>query len=88
MYKKVQTGVNLETYLIANLRLKEQTEIDEAVQYWTTLIQNAAWQATPAVNRKQQQNHNVPLYIREMVMEKNEHAEGGKHQEIYKTELI
>jgi hypothetical protein len=52
-----------------NFRLKEEREIDEAVQYWTTLIQNAAWRATPDVNNKQQQYHNVPLHIRELVVE-------------------
>jgi hypothetical protein len=52
-----------------NIRLKEQIDIDEAVQYWTTLIQNAAWHATPAAN-KQQENYNVPMHIREMVVEK------------------
>jgi hypothetical protein len=58
-------GNILNSNININLRLTEQTEIDEAVQYWTTLIQNAAWQATHVVNKKQQQNHNVPLYILE-----------------------
>jgi hypothetical protein len=42
--------------------LKEQIDIDEAVQYWTSLIQNAAWHATLAAN-KQQQNYNVPCIL-------------------------
>jgi hypothetical protein len=60
----INSNINL------NLRLKEEQGIDEAVQYRTTLIQNAAWRATPEVNNKQQHHHNVPLHIRELVVEK------------------
>jgi hypothetical protein len=55
-----------------HLSLKEQTEIDDAVQHWTTLIQIAAWRATPVANKTHQLNPNVPLQIREMVVEKRQ----------------
>ena len=56
--------------MILNLRLKEDREVDAAVQYFTELIQKAAWQATLIKNVRTQKDLNVPLHIRELVIDK------------------
>lgn len=53
-----------------NLRIKENHEIEEAVQYLTNLLQDAARKATPAQNRTLPDNKNIPLHIKELVQEK------------------
>jgi hypothetical protein len=70
-----------------NIKLKEQIDIDEAIQYWTTLIQNAAWYATPAANIP---NNRITMYLCILVKwswKNEEHAESGKHHEIYRTKV-
>jgi hypothetical protein len=67
-----QFGDLIENNINLQLRLKERPEIDDAVQYWTTLVQHAAWQATPVPNKTPHKTLNVPLHIREMVVEKRQ----------------
>jgi hypothetical protein len=50
-----------------NIRLKEHQDLEEAVNYITTLIQTAAWISTPERKTITQEAHNVPLHIRELV---------------------
>jgi hypothetical protein len=45
---------------------KEPNELDRVTQYFTTLIQEAAWYSTPAPNKE----NNILLHIRELVTEK------------------
>jgi hypothetical protein len=47
-----------------NLRLKENQDLENAVDYITKLIQTAAWISTPERNKTTQGAHNVPLHIR------------------------
>jgi hypothetical protein len=66
MYKNTdwnKFGDIIDSYINLTLKLKEQNEIDEAVQQWTTIIQSAAWHATPGINTKLQLTHNVPLQV-------------------------
>jgi len=52
------------------LRIKECTELDEAIQYFTTLVQAAAWYSIPLPHATTKHADNTPLYIREHVAEK------------------
>lgn len=52
-----------------NLRLKTPEEIEDAVQYLTELLQNAAWKATPIQDQKDNYT-NIPLHIKELLLEK------------------
>ena len=53
-----------------NIRLKETTELEEAVQHLTTLIQEDAWLSTPERKKSIQETNNITLHIRELVYEK------------------
>lgn len=53
-----------------NLRIKENNDIEEAVQYLTTSIQKAAWDSTPPQKHVLPDNKNIPLHIKELVQEK------------------
>jgi len=52
------------------LRIKERAELDEATQYFTTLLQAAAWHSTPPSFAKSKPVNNTPLHIRELIAEK------------------
>lgn len=60
----------LNTSLNLNIRLKEPADIEEAVQYLTTTLQDAAWIATPMDDISHPEVNNIPLYIKELVQEK------------------
>jgi hypothetical protein len=53
--------------IILNLRLKENQELEDAVDYITKLIQTAAWISTAERKKTTQEAHNVPMHIRELV---------------------
>jgi hypothetical protein len=53
------------------IRIKETDELDQATQFFTTLIQEAAWYSTPTPLDKTNNTHNIPLHIRELVTEKH-----------------
>jgi hypothetical protein len=52
------------------LRIQTTTELEDAVDYITNLIQEAAWKATPSGYKTTPAKHNVPLYIRHLITEK------------------
>jgi hypothetical protein len=52
------------------LRIKECAELDEAVQYFTTLLQAAVWHSTPPPHARMKPKDNTPLHIRELIAEK------------------
>jgi hypothetical protein len=52
-----------------NIKIKETDELDQATQYFATLIQEAAWYSTPTPPNKIKNTH-IPLHIRELVAEK------------------
>jgi hypothetical protein len=52
------------------LRLQTTTELGDAVDYATTLIQEAAWMSTPTEHKKLPEKLNVPLHIRHLITEK------------------
>jgi len=52
------------------LRIKECAELDEATQYFTTLLQGAAWHSTPPPSTRKKPVNNTPLYIRTLIAEK------------------
>lgn len=60
----------IEEHINLNLRIKDQNELDEATQYFTTLIQEAAWYSTPNSEDESSIVENIPLRIRELVTEK------------------
>jgi hypothetical protein len=53
-----------------NIKIKETDELDQATQYFTALIQEAAWSSTPTPQNKIKNTCNIPLHIRELVAEK------------------
>lgn len=54
----------------SNFRIKESRDIEEAVQYFTKLLQDAAWQATPERRKILPDYHNIPLHIKRLIQEK------------------
>jgi hypothetical protein len=67
-----QLGTISNIYQWKNL-FKCQTkkkELEEAVEYMTKLIQEAATISTPAINHQVPESHNIPLHSEELVYEK------------------
>jgi hypothetical protein len=62
--KYLEKNINLE------IRIKEPNELDEAVQNFTTLTQQAAWHSTPVPTEKLKEMDNIPLYVEELGTEK------------------
>ena len=60
----------IEDHIIMNIKIKETDELDQAAQYFTTLIQEAAWYSTPTPLDTTKHTYNIPLHIRELVAEK------------------
>ena len=52
------------------IRIKDRDELDEATQYFTTIIQEAAWHSTPLPRTRTHQVDTTPLHIRELIAEK------------------
>jgi hypothetical protein len=50
--------------------MNDTDELDQATQYFTTLIQEAAWYSTPTPPNKIKNTCSIPLHIRELVAEK------------------
>lgn len=59
----------IEEKLNLAISLKNAKELEDAVEYFTTLVQGAAWESTPTTTPKQKQV-NCPLNVREMINEK------------------
>jgi hypothetical protein len=53
-----------------NFRIKGPNELDEVTQYFTTLIQEAAWYSTSTPKEERKKIDNIPPLIRELVTEK------------------
>jgi hypothetical protein len=53
----------IEDHINMNIKLKETDELDQATQYFTTLIQEAAWYCTPTPPNKIKKMHAIPHYI-------------------------
>ena len=53
--------------IILNIRLKENTEFQDAVQHLTTLIQEVAWLSIRVRKETIQETNNIPLHIKELV---------------------
>jgi hypothetical protein len=49
---------------------KEKQELEEAVEYMTELIQEAATISTPAIKHQVPESHNIQLHVKELVYEK------------------
>jgi hypothetical protein len=52
------------------LRIKECAELEEVTQYFTTLIQAAAWHSTPTLRARTKPADKTPLHIRQLIVEK------------------
>jgi hypothetical protein len=59
----------IEEHINLNLKIKEPNELDEVTQYFTTLIQEAAWYSTPTPKEERKKIDNIPFHIRELVTE-------------------
>jgi len=55
-----------------NIRLQETTELEEAAQHLTTLIQEAAWLSTLERKKTLQETNNISLHIRELILRKTQ----------------
>jgi len=60
----------INEHINLRIRIKECAELDEAIQYFTTLFQAAAWHSTPPPRTRTKPVHNTPLYICELIAEK------------------
>jgi hypothetical protein len=60
----------IEDHINMNIKIKEANELDQATQYFTTIIQEAAWYSTPTPPNKTTNMYNIPLHIGELVAEK------------------
>jgi hypothetical protein len=60
----------IDEHINLRLRIKECAELDEVTQYFTTLIQPAAWHSTPLLHTRTKPADNTPLHIRELIAEK------------------
>jgi hypothetical protein len=52
------------------INIKETDELDQATQYFTTLIQEVAWYSATASPDKTNNTYNIPLHTCELVTEK------------------
>jgi hypothetical protein len=59
----------IEDHINMNIKIKETDEFDQATQYFTTLIQEAARYSTPTPPNKIKNTCNIPLHIHELVAE-------------------
>ena len=60
----------INEHINLNLRIEERSELDDATQYCTTLLQEAAWHSTPPPRERTRPVNNIPLHIRELLAEK------------------
>jgi hypothetical protein len=60
----------VEDHININIKVKETDELDQRTQYFTTLIQEAAWYSTPTPPNKIKSTCNIPLHICKLVAEK------------------
>jgi hypothetical protein len=60
----------INEHINLHLCIKECAEIDEAIQYFTTLLQAAVWHSTPPPCTRTKPEDNTPLHIRELIAEK------------------
>jgi hypothetical protein len=69
-------SINFNCYPFLHINLclfiKECAELDEATQYFSTLIQVAAWHSTPLLHTRTKPADNTPLHIRELIAEKRQ----------------
>jgi hypothetical protein len=67
--------VQFQTYIneniCLNIRLKEKQVLEEAVEYMTKLIQEAATISTSAIRHQIPESQNIPLHIKELVYEEH-----------------
>ena len=62
---------HIDASIKLNIKLKQPDDIDDAVNYITCLIQEAAWRSTPpAIPEKKNPISLTPPHIREIVTEK------------------
>ena len=60
----------INEHINLRLRITECAELDEATQYFTTLLQAAAWHSTPPHGTRTKPVDNTPLCIRGLIAEK------------------
>jgi len=60
----------INEHINLHLRIKERSELDDATHYFTTILQEAAWQSTPPPRARTKPVNNIPLHIRELLAEK------------------
>jgi hypothetical protein len=61
---------HLESTVNLNLRMKSPEDIDDAVQHFTRVVQDAAWKSTPQSRQTETTTTDTPLYIRQLIAEK------------------
>ena len=62
----------INEHINLRIHIKECAELDEATQYFTTLLQAAAWHSTPPPRTRTKPVDNTPLYIRKLIAEKRQ----------------
>lgn len=70
-----------------NTHIKDAEDLDNTTHYFTSLVQQAAWQATTRNEQHATSLANTALYIRQLISEKGELEEGDKDHATYITRL-
>jgi hypothetical protein len=70
------------------IRIKDCDELDEATQYFTTLLQEAAWHSTPLPRTRPPHVDTTPLHIRELIAGSDGPADDGNGPETRETESL
>ena len=60
----------IKEHINLHLRINQRAELDDATQYFTTLLQEAAWHSTIPPRSRTKTVNNIPLHIRELLAEK------------------
>jgi len=60
----------INEHINLHLRFKERAELDDGTQYFTTLLQKAAWHSTNPPRARTKPVNIIPLHIRELLAEK------------------
>lgn len=60
----------IEQKVVLKTRLKHPNDIEDAIQYFTELIQSAAWSSSTQTPPRSQNSFPIPIHIRELIAKK------------------
>lgn len=60
----------IEQKVVLKTRLKHPNDIEDAIQYFTEIIQSAAWSSSTQISPRSQNSFPIPIHIRELIAKK------------------